>query len=65
MIGSNENKQEYVASKVEKWVDDVTELADIAREEPQAALSAYTKTSATDGHLYSAQCPTPKTFLYH
>ena len=43
VIGSENNRCEYVASKVSKWVDDITELAGIACEEPQAALSAFTK----------------------
>ena len=33
----------YVEEKVQKWIDDVTELSAYAVEEPQIALSAYTK----------------------
>ena len=40
-IGSIDFKEKYVNEKVEKWVNDVTQLADIARDEPQVALSAY------------------------
>ena len=43
VIGTDANRCKYVQSKVNKWIKDITELADIAREEPQAALSAYTK----------------------
>ena len=42
-IGNEEFKNKYVSSKVKKWVEDIEMLADIAAEEPQAALSAYTK----------------------
>ena len=31
----------YVKAKVEKWAEDVEELAQIAKDEPHAALSAY------------------------
>ena len=43
VIGSEDFKNEYVSSKVQKWVQDVSDLARIALAEPQAALSAYTK----------------------
>ena len=43
VIGQEEYKQQYISTKVSKWVEDVTALADIANDEPQAALSAYTK----------------------
>ena len=42
-IGSEGFKHQYVSSKISKWIDDVKDLAKIAFEEPQAALSAYTK----------------------
>ena len=42
-IGSKEFKNKYVSTKVNKWVADIEELADIASEEPQSALSAFTK----------------------
>ena len=32
-----------MASKIEKWIDDIKELAKIGIDEPQAALSGYTK----------------------
>ena len=40
-LGSEQFKIEYVAGKVSTWVKDVEELAEIAKEEPQAALSAF------------------------
>ena len=43
VIGQDEFKHEYISSKVSKWVEDVTAIANIANDEPQAALSAYTK----------------------
>ena len=43
VIGSPEFRSEYVRNKVHKWIDDVKQLALIAKEEPQAAYSAYTK----------------------
>ena len=43
VIGTDDSRQKYVAEKVSKWVDDITELSNIARKEPQAALSAFTK----------------------
>ena len=42
-IGQEEFKNQYVSSKIDKWVKDLKELAKIAEVEPQAALSAYTK----------------------
>ena len=42
-IGSKEFRERYVSTKVAKWVKDVEELSTIATDEPQAALSAFTK----------------------
>ena len=42
-VGSEDFKISYVSNKVKKWVNDVTELSDIAKEEPQLAYSAFTK----------------------
>ena len=39
-LGSEEFKEEFVKEKVQKWTADVHELSAIAKEEPQAALSA-------------------------
>ena len=40
-LGSENFKVQYVNRKVAKWVQDVVELATIAKDEPQSALSAY------------------------
>ena len=43
VIGHDNCKTQYVTSKVSKWIDDVKDLSQIANEEPQAALSSFTK----------------------
>ena len=43
VIGSTEFKEKYVNSKIAKWIEDVEQLALIAKDEPQLALSAYNK----------------------
>ena len=43
MIGSIDFKRSYVKKKVDKWIDDIKDLSLLAVEEPQIALSAYTK----------------------
>ena len=43
VIGSEEFKINYINAKVQGWVEDVKELANIAEEEPQIAYCAYTK----------------------
>ena len=40
-IGSTEFKEQFVRGKVEKWVNDVRQLAAIAQDEPQVSLSAF------------------------
>ena len=42
-IGSNHFKDDYVKGKVAKWIADVKELSELAVEEPQVALAAFTK----------------------
>ncbi len=42
-IGSKDFKEEYINKKVKCWVDDVMELANVAKEEPQFVYSAYIK----------------------
>ena len=42
-LGTTAFKHLYVKEKVSKWVNDIEELSEIAVEEPQIALSAYTK----------------------
>ena len=43
VIGSDDYKLKYVSDKVDKWINDIVQLSKIAVEEPQAALSAFTK----------------------
>ena len=43
VVGTEDFRNQYIKEKVNKWVQDVRSLAKIAQEEPQAALSAYTK----------------------
>ena len=40
-LGSEQFKVRYIEDKVSKWVKDVEEMSDIAKEEPQAALTAF------------------------
>lgn len=40
-LGTDDFKREFVNKKVEKWVEDVHQLAAIAKEEPQAALCGF------------------------
>ncbi len=43
VVGSEEFRKKYIEEKVRAWVNDVKQLAEIGAEEPQIALSAYTK----------------------
>ena len=43
VIGSDEFKEQYVMNKVDKWIEDVEELAKIAKDEPQAVYPCFTK----------------------
>ena len=43
VIGTTTFKENYVKDKVQKWVADVENLTEIARDEPQAAYIAYTR----------------------
>ena len=43
VIGSETFKELYVKEKIEKWVKDVEELAEIAKDEPQAVYASFTK----------------------
>ena len=42
-LGSEEFKREFVSSKVATWVYEITQLAEIAKQEPQAAYAAFTQ----------------------
>ena len=43
VIGGKDARESYVKKKVEKWVKDLEELSEIALDEPQTALSGFTK----------------------
>ena len=43
MVGSERFKDEYVSNKVEKWVQDIEQLSNIAKDETQSALSSFTR----------------------
>ena len=43
VIGSDMFRASYIEDKVKSWIEDVRELSLIAEDEPQAALSAFTK----------------------
>ncbi len=43
VIGSETFRDEYIKAKVDGWVEDVKQLAEIAIDEPQAAYSAFVK----------------------
>ena len=43
VVGSERFKDEYVSNKVEKWVQDIEQLSNIAKDEPQSALSSFTR----------------------
>ena len=42
VIGSRDHLQDYVKEKVTSWVDEVAQLAEFARAQPQASYAAYT-----------------------
>ena len=41
VLGTEEFKVKYVRDKVDKWTRDISKLAEIVKEEPQVALSAF------------------------
>ena len=43
VIGSESYKAEYITKKVEKWIQDIEQLTEIGKDEPQLALTGYTK----------------------
>ncbi len=43
IVGSTEFKHSYIKEKVEKWVQDIDELSEIVKDEPQLAYAAFTK----------------------
>ena len=40
-LGLGQFKVRYIEDKISKWVKDVGEISEIAKEEPQAALTAF------------------------
>ena len=46
VIGSSTFKEVYISQKVQKWVQDIIELTNIAKDEPQAVYSSFTKAIA-------------------
>jgi hypothetical protein len=46
VLGTTEFREEYVSNKVSKWVEDVKNLALIAKSEPQNAYAVFTKAIA-------------------
>ena len=45
-VGSTAHKEKYVSEKVSDWVRDIEELSRLAKDEPQAVYSCYTKAIA-------------------
>ena len=43
VVGTPNFREQYVKDKVDKWVDDIKQLAKIGKDEPQLALTGYTK----------------------
>ena len=43
VVGNSDFKKKYVQNKIEKWIQDINQLSEIAVNEPQLALCAYTK----------------------
>ena len=43
VIGSQEYRDQYVHAKINKWIEDVEQLSQIAVDEPQLTYCAYTK----------------------
>ena len=63
MIGSQEFRSEYVSGKVHKWIEDVEQLAEIAKDEPQLAYSAYTKALSMRWCFLQRTVPNTKHFF--
>ena len=43
VIGSSAFREEYINEKIDKWIEDIKELANIGKDEPQLAYAAYNK----------------------
>ena len=46
VMSNSDYKHEYVTQKVQKWINDVDDLATIAKDEPQAVYTSFTKAIA-------------------
>ena len=64
VIGSEACKIQYVNKKIYKWIEDVQELSEIAKNEPQAALSAYTKSICHRWSFIQRTIPNTKELFY-
>ena len=58
VVGSERFKDEYVSNKVEKWVQDIEQLSNIAKDEPQSALSSFTRAIT---HRWTMPCSLQRT----
>ena len=54
-LGTTVFKDEFVGKKVQNWCKDVEKLAIFADDEPQSALSAFTRGSVSDGYMCKEQ----------
>ena len=63
VIGSHEFRTEYVSDKIRKWTKDVEQLAEVAKDEPQLAYSAYTKALSMRWCFLQRTVPDTKTFF--
>ena len=43
MVGSKKYREDYIKEKVEKWITDIEQLADIASEDSHLVYAAFTK----------------------
>ena len=63
VIGSEDFRAEYVNSKIESWIQDVEQLSEIAKNEPQLAYSAYTKALSMRWGFLQRTIPNTKEFF--
>ena len=53
VIGTEENKKNYINDKIREWTKEINMLADIATTHPQAAYTAYVTSYHQHKHNYS------------
>ena len=58
VVSSERFKDEYVSNKVEKWVQDIEQFSNIAKDEPQSALSSFTRAIS---HRWTMPCSLQRT----